>query len=161
MVRTTVGTIAEAELSVQQQKQVTTISADQTATVSAGNNQDTLIKAPSGSTISVVAASIRAPAPSGASSGRHQVQLSGPDAAIRYLTAGSDFGDQIFIRESVIDTATGRVRPGTDAAQASTIRALTADDTQGLNIRYQNDTDVDQTQTRRIRLVTVQEGVSN
>jgi len=160
MVRTTVGTIAEAELSVRQSETVVTVDASETASIPAGGGQSTIIKAPSGTTLSVLGLRIRVDPPSGATSGDHQITLAGPTNIVRYLKAESNFDDPIIINDSIIFLATSVSRPSTEAAQSNSIQSLIADDEFGITIAYSNGTDAEQTQERQIDIVAIQQGVS-
>jgi len=160
MVRTTVGTIAEAQLSVEQAETVSTINADLTTTVSSSGSNTTTITAPSGALLSVIGIRLLAPNPSGASSGSHRIQIQGPDRQVRYLFASSGFDDNIRINNGTIRTAKLKQLPSSTAAQAEQIRSIIADDTRGVNLTYTNLTDVDQDQTVTIRLIVLERGVS-
>jgi len=160
VVRTTVGTIAEAELSVQESEKVTTISADQTATVTSSSISTTNVLAPSGTIISVIGIRFQVSAPSGATSGNHQVQIQGPNGTVRFIFARANFGDQILIDDGIVKLASSTVAPASEAVQSNNISSLTADDSQPITFRYANGTDADQTNTRQIDIVAVQRGVS-
>jgi len=161
MVRTTVGTIAEAEISVQESESITAIQTDQSATVAQSDSQTTTITAPSGTILSVVGIRLLVQPPSGASSGRHNFTLSGPLQNVRYITATSEATDRILVSEGTIRTATRRASPTDGAAQSAQIRSATADDTNAIDITYSNTTDADQTNTRFIRVLAVERGVTS
>jgi hypothetical protein len=161
MVRTTVGTIAEAELSVQQAESVNLISASQTATVSSSGSQTTTVTAPSGTVLTVVGLQVVIDPPPGATTGNHTIQVKGPNEAVSYLLARSTFDQDILINNSVIATANDFVRPGSPVVQSQTIRSIRADDTDGISLVYDNDTDVDQTERRTIRLLVLERGVTS
>jgi len=161
MVRTTVGTIAEAQLSVQRTEAVTRIKNDQTATVQASNREVTSIFAPTGKLLSVDTIFIEINPPSGATTGRHNVSLRGPADNVQYLFVESGFSDSILIAGSYVDTATKRVSPSDAGAVNTAIQSIAADDSTPLVVRYENNTDADQTNRRRIRLVGVERGVTS
>jgi hypothetical protein len=160
MVRTTVGTIAEAELSVQQAESITTINASQSSTVNSGSSERTVVTAPSGTILRVLALRFFARAPSGASSGDHSLNIQGPATNVSYLVAQSDFSNEIVLNQTVIKSANLSATPTTEEAQSSTIRSLQSDDSQGIVLEYSNDTDVDQTESRDITIVAIEQGVS-
>jgi hypothetical protein len=161
MVRTTVGTIAEAEISVQQAEDVARVDATQTTTVLAGDNEETDIDAPSGTLIDVSNFEFVVEPPSGASSGTHRILIRGPSRNNLYILAESNFDTRIQVVTNTISTADTSRLPGTAAAQQANILALAMDDTNSINLRYDNSTDVDQTNERRIGIVGIQRGVTS
>jgi len=161
MVRTTVGTIAEAELSVQESESVIQIAADQTATLSSSSSQTTTIKAPSGTVIRILAVRFVAPPPSAATSGNHTLRILGAGTKTRYLVAQSDSNTQIILNDRIVSKANSAAEPSTEAAQATTLGAIRADDTVGVQFKYINGTDASQTQTRDIDIIALERGVSS
>jgi hypothetical protein len=161
MVRTTVGTIAEAELSVQQTEDVATVDGTQTTTVPAGSTEITDVNAPSGTLINVSNLDILVQPPSGASSGSHRIVVQGPDGSTRYILAQSSFDTQIRLFGNTITTGDDTQTPGTAATQQANILALAMDDTNSIKLRYDNFTDVDQTNDRRVKIVGIQRGVTS
>jgi hypothetical protein len=160
MVRTTVGSIAEAELSVERSESITQISADQTADVAAGDNETTVFTAPSGTLIEVIGLFVRVPSPAGSSSGFHRVFLQSAGTRGRLLQAQSNDSDRIEINNNHIRTGTSLQAPPDAASQAITINSIRFDDTRGIDITYDNRTDATQTDTRTIDLVGLERGVT-
>jgi len=160
MVRTTVGSVAEASLSVERSESITAISADQTADVAAGDLQTTVLTAPSGTLIEVIGLFVSVPSVSGSSSGFHRVFLRSQGSPGRYIQAQSGNSNRILINNSHIQTANSLKLPSDAASQAIAINSTRFDDTTGLRITYDNRTDVTQTATRKIDLVGVERGVT-
>jgi len=160
MVRTTVGTIAEAELAVTRSEALTKLDATQTETVTSTTTQTTTVTSSSGTFFTLTALFVRIPAPSGATSGTHRLQLSGPDGAIRYILATANFDSVITINDGIISRADTRQEPSTDAVQSDVLRSIAFDDSRSLTLEYTNDTDVDQTNDRRVDLLGIERGVT-
>jgi len=160
MVRTTVGTIAEAELSVQQSEEVTFITANQTSTLASAATQTTSITASSGKLLIITGIRIAVPSPNGASSGTHTIDIGGPRGRVRFLLAESGFSDAVVINNGIITNATSNKIPADQTIQSDNIQALRADDTQGFEVAYENGTDVSQTKDRKIQIVGVERGVT-
>jgi len=159
MVRTTVGTIAEAQLSVQQSESVTTVSTDQTSTVSPSDRQKTTITAPSGTLLSITAIRLIAPPPGGATSGDHAFLIDGPNATIRFLLAG-DSHDKFLVLSSN-GSGAARQTPADPVVFQRQIQSLTLDDTNGVVVKYDNNTDASQSQTREIELIGLERSVTS
>jgi len=161
MVRTTVGTIAEAQLSVQRTESVTQIQASQTSTISPGDTQQTVITAPSGTVLEVLTLRVVITGPGGASTGDHGIIIFGPNSRNIFLQATANGSNNVRVNHGFIRQADDKQRPSTEIAQQNQIRSLLADDTNGIIISYGNRTDVDQTNTRNIDIVALERGVSN
>jgi phage I-like protein len=160
MVRTTVGSVAEADLSVERSESITAISADQTADVAAGDLQTTVLTAPSGTLIEVIGLFISSPSVSAASSGFHRVFLRSRGSPGKYIQAQSDNTGRIEINNNHIQTGNSVQLPSDAASQAIAINSIRFDDTRGLQITYDNRTDATQTDTRKIDLVGLERGVT-
>jgi hypothetical protein len=160
MVRTTVGTIAEAEISTQRTESVTTVDTAQTSTVSPGTESDTVITAPSGTVLEVLGMRVKVGNPGGATTGFHDIQFRSSTRLHIYLLARSGPGTNIRINRGIILKADDVQEPSTEIAQLTAIRSIRIDDTNGLTIRYKNETDADQTDDRQIQLVALERGVS-
>jgi hypothetical protein len=160
MVRTTVGTVAEAELSVQEAESVITIDATQTDTVPAGEKETTGVKAPSGTVLEVLTIKVFISAPPNATTDIHLLRLNGPNGSNRYLQAGSDNSTNISIDDGIIKDANAGQAPTTEISQTTQIRSIRLDDTNGIEFQYDNRTDGDQTENRRIEILALQRGVS-
>jgi hypothetical protein len=161
MVRTTVGTIAEAELSVQESESVVSIAASQTSTVSSSGSQTTSVTAPTGTIITVLALRCVVQPPSGATSGNHTITVAGPAGNVRYLLAGSSFDTKININDCIIVKANQTAQPSTDSGQVNAITSIRADDTQGVQFTYNNNTDASQAQERDIDIIALERGVTS
>jgi len=161
MVRTTVGTIAEAELSVQESESVTTITADQTTTVASSSRERTTVTASTGTLLTVQGLRLNVGAPSGATSGVHQFRLRDPNTGFLYIRARSGNNEGVSINRNTITQANTIQEPASTRAQQANIQAITIDDTTQLEVVYTNSTDVDQSNTRLIRLIGVERGVTN
>jgi len=160
MVRTTIGTIAEAELSVRQSETVDRIVADQTTTVPSSGSVTTSVAAPTGELISVTALSVLVKAPNGASSGTHSITLRGPDDQTDILIAESQFNTRVSISKNIIRVGNSDQEPASKVVQQANILAINLDDDGGLTLTYENNTDVSQSKPRQIDIVGIERGVS-
>jgi hypothetical protein len=161
MVRTTVGTIAEAQLSVQQSESVTTVSTDQTSTVSPSGRQKTTITAASGTLLSITGIRLLVLPPSDATSGSHGFTIDGPNGVLRFITVQSSFDKLVFVNNNIVTRGDLSQVPADPVAQQRNIQSLTIDDTTGIQINYDNDTDVSQSQTREIELIGLERSVTS
>jgi len=160
MVRTTVGTIAEATISAQRAESVTPISANQTSTVSSGGSAQTTVTAPTGTVLEILGLQIIIDPPPGASTGDHIFFIRGPNLEVRYLACRSGFSTAIEIKDNRIFTADQTQEPSTEGGQRGQIRSIRCDDTNGVVFKYTNRTDVDQTNDREIRILALERGVA-
>jgi len=158
MVRTTGGTIAEAELSVTQVEKVTAVKASQTSSVTPNGIQTTTVASPPGTVLSATAVRLVARAPSGATTGFHRVSFVGPNSRVKYLQASAPFNEQVIVDKGVVQKATRSAIPGDEAAQAAALNSIIADDTNGLKVKYENLTDATQSQKRDIQLIGLERG---
>jgi hypothetical protein len=160
MVRTTVGTIAEAELSVQRAESVTQISASSTLTVPSGGIDTTAVTAPTGTVLEVLGLEINIEPPPGATTGDHILFVRGPELNVRYIACFSSFDTGIKIRDGRIFVADQGQDPSTEVGQQGQIRSIRIDDTNGAVFEYENRTDVDQTNEREIQILALERGVA-
>lgn len=124
---------------------------DQTSTVNAGNDENTDITAPSGYMYKILSIHLYAPDPTGSTAGEHYFRVekyNGTDRELKFLNGSSNTGDQVQFQYGEWLYATN-----TSAGDLADIKDQYIDDTNGIRVRYVNNTDANQTANRRIRFL--------
>lgn len=126
---------------------------DSSTTVLSGGGAETItVTAPTGKIYRGVGLLLNVSSPGG-TTGYHRFQVTSESQGIGMLQGKSAYSDSIVFREGVWVTASSVARPPDTASPQLAVNSLIADDTNGINIMYVNNTDADQTNTRTIRLI--------
>jgi len=153
MVRTSLGAEFTANVDVRGAEDVVTVNADTSTTVPDDTLTNDIIRPPDGFIYELLNFRVQIPPPTGATTGFHDASLFPESEFILALFGQSNNTTPIEIFSNTIETANRDQTPSTEAAQTQTIRGLRASPSTGFKIRYQNRTDVDQTNQRQIRLL--------
>lgn len=139
-------------VAVQDKPNIKTIEIDNTDTLPSGANENTYIYAPEGAVYRVVAMSYDVDEPANSSSGTHFMYLTSGESVL--VTRGeASYNLRLRFSRHFWKNADNQVDPTNEAAQASAVQSCVADSEAGLRFSYYNQTDVDQTNSRSIRLV--------
>lgn len=139
-------------VATQDRPNVKVVDLSQTTTVAAGSTENLETFAPSESLYRIVGAKIIAPPPTGAASGFHIFKIL-TGGGIALLAGRSGYQTDIRFHRSYWRTANEVSEPPNEAAQQEAISSLKATESQPVEIEYQNQTDVDQTDNRTIKLL--------
>lgn len=118
-----------------------------------GNNgfAEVIIRPPTGQLFEVVAVEANVGPVTNATTGTHSFIFKSETEAIQVLRGSSVFSDGIDYNSGYWDQATDEKEPPDVQAQGFQPRGLRIDETNGLEIEYNNLTDATQTRTRQIR----------
>lgn len=136
--------------------QVTSINADSTGTIAGGIGLSEIVTiTPTvGYMAKIVSLYFLASAPTGGSTGTHQVELYfGSSRNQKIFRARSVFGSSVLISSNTFITADSYKEPSADAELNNNLINTYFDNENPLKLYYQNQTDVDQTADRVIRIV--------
>jgi len=98
--------------------------------------------------------------PPGATAGKHLVSFTHEGERVQYLSAASNFGDDIAINGSQISLATNSQTPSSAASQSLAIQGIIIDDTTGIEVTYRNQSDDSQSNARNIDIVGLERSVT-
>jgi len=152
MVRTTLGAEVETTVTVSGSESVDFLTLDKTSTVSSRSVERTIVTAPAGSVYELVTVKLQASGISAATSGKHGWLVGSDSLSGGILSFNSNAGDDVEYDFSTVRSGTKIQLPSDPAAQSLVLRGLRFDSTDGLNLRYRNDTDADQPGRRNIEL---------
>lgn len=139
------GTVA-----VSNRPEVRNVTRRQTNTVPAGSVEAIQIFAPIGSNYNLRAVFVLARATGGSGTHGWIIENAGQ---VRFLNVKSSASDNARFDNGHAATATDTEQPPSPAAQQIAIQNARATENKPLTIKYLNDTDADQTQDRKIRLM--------
>lgn len=161
MVRTTLGTTLNAEVSVESSESVNFINEDFTGTLPSGASETKIIRAPAGTVLEIFRVRLIADPITGATTGGHKFDVLSESRFIGVLSISSNGTDFLRYNRSEVRTASTGSLPTDPAAQAIVFDGLRIDDKNGLQVKYQNNTDADQTNVRPLRIWARQIEVSS
>jgi len=144
--------LVDAKISQVPSESVEFVNADSATTVNAANNEVVLIEAPTGYLYEILEIYLQIGDPTGGASGTHEFEVYSESETIFILKGKSVFGSVIEYKYGIWKTADSEQQPPNDSEQQLAIRGKRIDSTNGIRIIYANDTDVNQTKTRAIRL---------
>jgi hypothetical protein len=160
MVRTTGGGEVEATVTVAGSESVSIVELDQTGTIPAGDQETVTLKAPSGSIFEVLGGLLDADLVGSGATGSHRLLVQSETGFITFLEGKSTGDTNLEYQSGHWRTATTQALPQSPGDQTAAIRGIRIDSTSGLNFRYKNNTDGDQTNTRVYRIMVRQIQVS-
>jgi len=152
MVRTTLGAEVETSVTVSGSESIDFITKDRASTVASGGFDSIIIRPPAGRIYELLGLRVVAPAPNGASSGTHKFTIQSETNQVSPLQGISNHTDPVIYRRAYLKSATDTQDPPDTTAQALAPKGLRADESNGYNLFYKNDTDVAQTGAREQRL---------
>jgi hypothetical protein len=147
-------------VAVSNRPEVQVITASQTDDISAGGTELIDVFAPSGSVYRVKAMSIDIDPPGSATTGAHSIGMRSASAsALSSMKGKSEYSARLFFQYSYWEnsSANGYPKPPTNEAQIMAIQNALATENQPLRFKYVNDTDVVQSNERKIKLVVEEE----
>jgi len=133
-------------------REVEKVDASVSGNVAVGGSEDTLITAPVGWIYRVRALRLRALPPAGATGGTHTVFVMVTVGALSFslLRGESGFAKDVFFSVNSWVKATLGAQPPGAAAQLAAVGQILINDSEPLVIRYTNNTDAIQTNTREL-----------
>jgi hypothetical protein len=152
MVRTTLGAEVDTTVSVSGSESVEFINADLSDTIPAGGQTFIDIRPPDGSIYVLLAMLLDIDDPNGSSTGDHEVRFQSEKAVVELIFAQSDHTERLKYDDKTITFGNLTKLPTGEAAQALATQGPRADDTNGFQLDYRNNTDVDQTSGITFRL---------
>lgn len=161
MVRTTLGAEVDTTVTVSGSESVDFVDLSQTSTLTAGSEETVRLTAQSGTVIETLGFKLAAPQVSAATSGFHFAQLQVGGIGIRALNLNSLNDAGLNYQTGAIQTANNGGSPSDPSAQQQAPLGLRADNVSPITIKYSNQLDVDQTNSRTyqfaLRVITVSE----
>lgn len=146
------GTKGSGEsVAVQDRPNIKTIEVNNSETLTSGSSENTRVYAPENAVYRVIAMGYKAPAPPNASSGSHYMYLVSGETAL--ITRGVQNSTDTLQYTRNYWKQSSTADPTTEIAQSNAVQASVADANNGLRFTYSNQSDVDQTETRTIKLV--------
>lgn len=136
---------------VDRSESVEFIVADQDTNLAAGESETILVKPPHGYVYDLIAWRFSTNTPENSTEGTHEIELRSETATVRVMKGVSSHDNHLVYRNGGW-SFTSSESPSTEAATIQMLRGLRADANNGFSFVYRNDTDVEQTNGRSIRL---------
>jgi len=152
MVRTTLGAEVETTVTVSGSESVDYLDARRSSTVSANSAELITVRPPAGFVYELITIKLDIRGISGEGSAQHQVGLQSETLGITTLFGRSSGDDRLRYQTSHWANASQSKQPPDVAAAVTAVKGLRADDSNGFQIRYQNQTASDQTGDRIYQL---------
>jgi hypothetical protein len=152
MVRTTLGAEVETSVTVQGSEAVDFLEADQSTDVVDTGSDSSIIRAPANRIYELVALKIIIRDPGGTTDGFHRLRVQSESEGIELLRAESDGTTNIIYRSGGYQAANLVSQPTGAGNGSLVVRGARVDETNGLEILYDNRSGATQTRTRLIRV---------
>lgn len=142
----------DSKIGMMPSESVEFVDASQTSNVNSGTDNLTTIRSSSGYLYDILGLLILVSAPYNGSSGTHSVTVKSETEHIKILEGKSAYDSNIYYRFGHWAEADSNQDPANEITQMEVIRGLRIDSSNGLKIRYSNDTDVTAGGTRKYTL---------
>ena len=137
-------------------RKVLSLDLSATTTVLAGQTEDISVTPPTGKIYNLISAYLRCSPPTGATSGKHRFEIFSMNIAGVGIYAESDYATEVKVANNCIKTANVDKMPDTTGDISGAFRTIFGTNSNPFTIKYYNNTDADQSNTRYIRLIVEQ-----
>lgn len=144
---------SEETLAVNDRPEFETKDVTQTSDVASGGTEVVEVYAPTDSLYRLLWMDVKVQPPGSATANDHRMEVKPADPGPQGLIGFSDYQTKIEFNNRVWQSANSYQQPSNEAAQGANVAALRASNSLPLTFKYSNNTDVTQSNQRRIRLV--------